>query len=142
MVMSIQKQQVKQWTANAHNQCPCLSETAKDLQNTKKNLLRLFSNHIETVPQSADTLGAELDVDPMTAGAVALYAQGAGPFERRAVVAGHTIRATDADWAFGNGPVLEGTSLQIVGFLLGVTDDPPRPPHQPSSPAEPAATPE
>ena len=58
------------------------------------------------------------------------------------VVAGHTIRATDADWAFGNGPVLEGTSLQIVGFLLGVTDDPPRPPHQPSSPAEPAATPE
>lgn len=78
----------------------------------------------------------------MTAGAVALYAQGAGPFERRAVVAGHTIRATDADWAFGNGPVLEGTSLQIVGFLLGVTDDPPRPPHTGSSPTERAATPE
>ena len=108
----------------------------------QRRSIRVLSRALAAALQTADTLGAELDVDPMTAGAVALYAQGAGPFERRAVVAGHTIRAIDADWAFGNGPVLEGTSLQIVGFLLGVTDDPPRPPHTGSSPTERAATPE
>ncbi len=41
---------------------------------------------------------------------------------------GHTVRATDADWAFGTGPVLEGTGRAIAAFLLGVTDTPPRPP--------------
>lgn len=90
--------------------------------------IRVLSRALAAALRIAGDLGLDLVVDPMTAGAVALYAQGAGQFERRAVVAGHTIRATDADWAFGSGPVLEGTALQIAGFLLGVTDDPPRPP--------------
>lgn len=104
--------------------------------------IRVLSRALAAALRVSADLGLDLVVDPMTAGAVALYAQGAGPFERRAVVAGHTIRATDADWAFGNGPVLEGTALQIAGFLLGVTDDPPRPPAAAPEPPELAASPE
>lgn len=104
--------------------------------------IRVLSRSLAAALRVANTLGARLEVDPMTAGAVALYAQGNGPFERRAVVAGHTIRATDADWAFGNGPVLEGTALQVAGFLLGVTDEPPRPPATEAKPTERAAPPE
>ena len=55
------------------------------------------------------------------------------PLERRAVVAGHAIRATDADWEFGRGPVLEGTQLEIVRFLLGLSDVAP---HRPIAQAD------
>ncbi len=67
------------------------------------------------------------DVDPLTSGAVALYAATSGPFDRRAVLKGHTVRATDSDWSFGSGPVLEGPSLSIAAFVLGVSDHPPGP---------------
>lgn len=90
--------------------------------------IRVVARALAAALRTAKGLGQDLSVDPMTSGAVALYAQAAGPFERRAVVAGRTVRATDADWAFGTGPVVEGTSLQIAGFLLGITDDPPMPP--------------
>jgi hypothetical protein len=76
----------------------------------------------------ARALDAEVTLSPDTAGAVALYLAAAGPFDRRAVVKGHTIRATDADWAFGNGPVLDGTATGIAAFLAGATDVPPQPP--------------
>jgi hypothetical protein len=76
----------------------------------------------------ARDLGTEVTLHPDTAGAVALYLATAGPFDRRAVVKGHTVRATDADWAFGNGPVLEGKATAIAAFLAGATDDPPQPP--------------
>lgn len=59
--------------------------------------IRVLSRALAAALRITADLGLDLVVDPMTAGAVALHAQGAGPFERRAVVAGHTIRATDAD---------------------------------------------
>lgn len=104
--------------------------------------IRVLSRALAAALRITADLGLDLVVDPMTAGAVALHAQGAGPFERRAVVAGHTIRATDADWAFGSGPVLEGTAQKIAGFLLGVTDDPPRPPAAAPGPPGLGASPE
>jgi len=109
---------------------------------TQRRSIRVLSKALAAALRIAADLGTDLEVDPMTAGAVALYAHGAGPFERRAVVAGHTVRATDAEWAFGNGPVLEGTAVQIAGFLLGVTDDPPRPPDPASEPPELTSSPE
>jgi len=76
-------------------------------------------------------LGDQLDLKPriggLTLGVVALYLATSAPLERRAVVAGHAIRATDADWQFGRGPVLEGSALQIVRFLIGLSDTPPQP---------------
>lgn len=94
----------------------------------RRRSIRALARCVAATMRVAADAGAQLQLDPMTAGAVALYASGAGPFERRAVVSGHTVRATDADWSFGSGPVLEGQALQIAGFLLGVTDEPPMPP--------------
>jgi hypothetical protein len=63
--------------------------------------------------------GAPLRVDPVTSGAVALDRSLRAPLAIRAVVKHRTIRATDADWAFGTGPVLAGTAAAIVRFLYG-----------------------
>lgn len=75
-------------------------------------------------------LAAELRVPPRvdstTLGVVALYAATSAPLERRAVIKGHTLRATDAGWEFGRGPILEATALEIVRFLLGLSDTAPR----------------
>ncbi|MCR2799267.1 hypothetical protein QNO21_09045 [Microbacterium sp. zg-Y818] len=59
-------------------------------------------------------------------GAVALSASTTAPFARRAAIAGHTVQAVDHGWQFGRGPLLAGSAVQIVSFLLGVTDEPPR----------------
>jgi hypothetical protein len=76
-------------------------------------------------------LAAETDadpgLDPLTAGAAAFYAAGTAPADRRAVIAGRTVQAADAAWSFGHGPVLTADATAIAAFLLGVSDDPPRP---------------
>lgn len=102
----------------------------------RKRSIRTLAKLVAAALPAARGVGDDLRVPPMTAGAIALWAQGNGPFERRAVVAGHTVRATDADWAFGTGPVLEGPSLEIAGFLLGATEQPPRKPAPGSTPGE------
>ncbi|MCR2825644.1 hypothetical protein [Microbacterium sp. zg.Y909] len=63
---------------------------------------------------------------PAVTGAVALSASTTAPFARRAAIAGHTVQAVDHGWRFGRGPLLTGSAVQIVSFLLGVTDEPPR----------------
>ncbi|MFS0715323.1 hypothetical protein ABC195_15730 [Microbacterium sp. 2P01SA-2] len=60
------------------------------------------------------------------AGAVALAASTTAPFARRAAIAGHTVRATDAGWTFGRGPEVSASADDIVAFLTGVSDVPPR----------------
>jgi hypothetical protein len=74
-----------------------------------------------------DELGRQPRIEDLTLGTVALYMATSAPLERRAVVAGHAIRATDADWGFGRGPALEGTQAEIVRFLLGLSDAAPKP---------------
>ena len=76
----------------------------------------------------ADAVGQPPRVPDLTLGAAALYLATTAPLERRAVVAGHALRATDADWEFGRGPVLEGTALEIVRFLSGLSDVAPQRP--------------
>jgi hypothetical protein len=79
-------------------------------------------------------LGAQPRIDGTTLGIVSLYGATSAPLERRAVVGGHALRATDAGWEFGRGPVLEGTALDIARFVLGVSDIPPKPPAGPTGP--------
>ncbi|CAI9386925.1 hypothetical protein [Microbacterium sp. T2.11-28] len=66
-----------------------------------------------------------VDLDPVTTGSVALYAVGRAPFDRRAVVGGCTLRATDAGWEFGRGPERAAPARQILDFALGLADVPP-----------------
>ena len=74
-----------------------------------------------------DDLSRKPRIADLTLGTVALYMATSAPLERRAVVAGHAIRATDAEWGFGRGPMLEGSQIEIVRFLLGLSDVAPRP---------------
>lgn len=66
-----------------------------------------------------------VDLDPVTTGSVALYAIGRAPFDRRAVVGGCTLRATDDGWEFGRGPERAAPARQILEFLLALGDEPP-----------------
>lgn len=75
----------------------------------------------------ADEVGTRAEISPVTLGAVALHASARAPFDRRAVIRGHTVVATDADWRLGRGPHLRAPAEQIVRFLLGLSDQPPQP---------------
>lgn len=75
----------------------------------------------------ADEVGTRAAISPMTLGAVALHVSARAPFDRRAVIRGHTVVATDADWRIGRGPHLRAPAEQIVRFLLGLSDRPPQP---------------
>lgn len=87
--------------------------------------VRELSRALRALLEFAAARRAEAVVDPYTCGAVALYGATAGPFDRRAVLKGNTVRASDADWSFGSGPVREAPAIRIAAFLLGVSDDPP-----------------
>lgn len=109
--------------------------TAEDLANLadrvrsgERRRTRSLMLAVRALLAFGDDLGLQPRVSSMTLGAVALYGTTSATFDRRAVVRGHTLRAVDADWTFGHGPVLEGSALGIVRFLLGLSDDPPRPP--------------
>jgi hypothetical protein len=73
-------------------------------------------------------LDREPQLPPRAAGAVALGRAAAAPTEIRAVIAGHTLRATDAGWEFGRGPVLEDTAAALLEFLRGRGRRAPAPP--------------
>lgn len=103
-----------------------LAELAQQVRAGRAQSIKVVS----AVTHALLVLGRAVDVAPridqLTLGSVALYAASTTSFDRRAVVKGHTIRATDADWRFGHGPVLEATGIEIVRFLLAVSDDAPR----------------
>ena len=75
----------------------------------------------------ARDVGAAPALPERTSGAVALYLAAKAPTPIRAVTSGHTIRASDADWEFGRGPVLEQQAIPMLEFLLGRGIDAPRP---------------
>ena len=64
-------------------------------------------------------LGAVPELDQTTSGAVALARATSAPTPIRAVIAGHSLRATDAGWSFGRGPDLEATAVELLNFLGG-----------------------
>lgn len=105
-----------------------LTEAAQQIRAGRRRNVRALSHAVRALLRLGVAVDRSPTIPPLTSGSVALYAVTAAPLERRAVVGGHTIRATDADWAFGHGPVLEGAALDIVAFLLGVSDHPPQPP--------------
>jgi len=66
-------------------------------------------------------------VPARASGAVALRRALEAPTEIKAVIRGCTLAATDADWSFGHGPVLQGTAAELLLFLYGRSDTAPRP---------------
>lgn len=64
-------------------------------------------------------LGMPPQLPERAGGAVALGRAAAAPTEIRAVISGYALRATDAGWEFGRGPVLEATAAELLEFLGG-----------------------
>ncbi|MGP3536339.1 hypothetical protein ACTU3I_16200 [Microbacterium sp. RD1] len=100
---------------------------AERVRTGPRRRLRALAAGVRALLILARDRGAPAPLDPLVAGGVALYASTNAPADRRAVISGRTVRASDAEWSFGAGPVLEGTSAGIAAFLLGVSDDPPQP---------------
>jgi hypothetical protein len=67
----------------------------------------------------ARAAGIEPTLAPRTSGAVALVLAAKAPTPIRAVIGGHALRAVDAGWEFGRGPVLEAPAVELVEFLAG-----------------------
>ncbi|GAA1056429.1 hypothetical protein GCM10017608_32320 [Agromyces luteolus] len=72
--------------------------------------------------------GAVVPLSARASGAVALRRAAAAPTEIRAVIAGHTLRATDAGWEFGHGSPLVDTAHGLLRFLTGIGTVAPHPP--------------
>ena len=104
-----------------------LPELATAVRSGSRRRTSALVHAVRAVLVLADELNDVPRVADLTLGVVALYLATSAPLERRAVVAGHAIHATDADWQFGRGPVLEGTAMAIVRFLVGLSDVPPQP---------------
>jgi hypothetical protein len=93
----------------------------------RRQSTKALARAVRAVLLLSDYLHEEPRIDATTLGIVSLYGATSAPLERRAVVGGHALRATDADWEFGRGPTLEGTALDIARFVLAVSDIPPKP---------------
>jgi len=106
---------------------PRLAESAAAVRGGKKRGIRPLVHVSRALFRLAGSLGLCPVIDPQVCGAIVLWGATSGPFDRRAVLSGHSIRATDSDWQFGRGPVLEGTALAIAAFVLGASDTPPQP---------------
>ncbi|WP_430646160.1 hypothetical protein [Agromyces sp. GXS1127] len=72
--------------------------------------------------------GTSVPLSPRASGAVALRRAAAAPTEIRAVIAGRTLRATDAGWEFGHGSPLVDTADGMLRFLTGIGTVAPHPP--------------
>jgi hypothetical protein len=101
---------------------------AQDVRTGRASSVRVLARAVAAYLGLARELGAVADLPPRTSGAVALYLAAKAPTPIRAVISGHTLRARDAGWAFGRGPVLEDDAVPMVEFLLGRSDFAPKPP--------------
>ncbi|WP_350347766.1 hypothetical protein ABIQ69_14130 [Agromyces sp. G08B096] len=103
----------------------------------RKVPVRLLTRAVLDLLALAREASVDVALAPRTGGAVALYLAAKAPTEIKAVTRGHTLRATDADWEFGTGPVLEAPAVEFIEFLAGRSLTPPRPPAAPEGPAAP-----
>ncbi|MBZ4485754.1 hypothetical protein LQ938_10780 [Microbacterium sp. cx-55] len=108
-----------------------LRHLAETLRTGRRRRIGMLVNAVRALLVLADTVGVAPHLDPAVSGAVALAAEGKAAFARRAVLRGHTVRATDEGWGFGYGPVLQGTGRSILRFILELEDTPPQPLNSP-----------
>lgn len=74
-----------------------------------------------------DAHDTSADINPRLVGAAAFAASTTAPADRRAAISGLTVTASDAGWSFGAGPIAAAPALDILRFLVGLSDTPPRP---------------
>jgi hypothetical protein len=105
-----------------------VAELAARTRSGGKRSIRHLVRATRALLELGSVTGSAVVLSPHTSGAVTLWAATSGPHDRRAVLRGHCLRAIDAGWEFGRGPVLEGRAVDIAAFGLGTSDIPPAPP--------------
>lgn len=105
-----------------------IAELTTSIRTGPKRSIRHLVRATRALLELGVATGSPVALSPHTSGAVALWAATSGPHDRRAVLRGHCLRAIDAGWEFGRGPVLEGRAVDIAAFGLGTSDIPPAPP--------------
>jgi len=96
-------------------------------RNSRAVPVRVLSRSVAAYLTLAREIHATPMLAPRTSGAVALYLAAKAPTPIRAVIGGHSLRARDADWDFGRGPMLEADAVPMLEFLLGRSENAPRP---------------
>lgn len=102
-----------------------LTTAASIVRNGESRPHRQLVSAVRAVLLLADRTGQRAEISAAVLGRAAFHGALRMPFDRRAVLNGHTVRATDAEWSFGTGPVLEATAEEIVRFIVGISDTPP-----------------
>ncbi|ANJ25931.1 maleylpyruvate isomerase N-terminal domain-containing protein [Agromyces aureus] len=102
-------------------------ERDRDRDDTVQTGISALAEAVIAATDLGSTLGTPIAVPERASGAVALRRALEAPTEIKAVTRGHALAATDAGWSFGNGPVLQGTAVEILLFLYGRSDTAPRP---------------
>ncbi|MEV7694142.1 hypothetical protein AB0N73_12540 [Microbacterium sp. NPDC089189] len=103
-----------------------LVRLAETVRTGRRRSIRLLTRAVRALLVLGDSLSETPRLDPAVSGSVALYAATTAPFDRRAALRGHAVRASDEGWEFGLGPVLEATGRTILRFVLALDDEPPR----------------
>ncbi|MDQ0894806.1 hypothetical protein [Agromyces ramosus] len=101
---------------------------AQETRTGRTTSVRVLARAVAAYLELARELDAVADLPPRSSGAVALYLAAKAPTPIRAVISGHTLRARDAGWAFGRGPLLEDDAVPLLEFLLGRSERAPAPP--------------
>jgi hypothetical protein len=104
-----------------------LATAAATVRGGGRRRTRALARTVRALLTLARERDADPELDPAVAGVVAFWASAHAPADRRAAIAGHTVRASDALWSFGSGPAIVAPAADIAAFLLGVSDEPPRP---------------
>jgi len=72
----------------------------------------------------AHALKVDLELDHRSTGAVAVARAAIAPAAVRGVLRARTLRASDAGWSVGHGPVIEATASTLIMYLFGRTPRP------------------
>jgi hypothetical protein len=104
-----------------------LDALADQLPTGRKASIRALDTVVYDYLAAAKQLGVVPQLAARTSGAVSLYRAAKAPTEIRAVIKGHALHATDADWSFGSGPTLEAPAVELLEFLGGIGLTAPRP---------------
>ncbi|QTX03758.1 hypothetical protein [Agromyces archimandritae] len=104
-----------------------LHTLAADARGGRRVPVRILARAVLEYLELAREASAPAELASGTSGAVALFLAAKAPTEIRAVIGGHALRASDAGWEFGRGPVLEAPAADLIRFLAGRSDTAPRP---------------
>lgn len=97
-----------------------LTALAESIRSGRRRRIRALTDATRALLRLAGARPVALD--PTTSGAVVLYATTRMAFDRRAALAGASLRAEDHGWTVGRGATRSAPARDILAFVLGLSD--------------------